>query len=82
MNLFNRNTNKRKLNKQKIGCFKRYCTRKKHENMLKSLKQSTLNNESYYDPCIQYDVQYGPNTWEDIGRDSNRKFYDDKNQVK
>lgn len=108
MDLFNRNTNKRKFNKsneQSIGCFKRCCTRKKHEittiqneaiiktdsesinqpladeAVLNILKGSSLHNEWDYDPCIKYNVQYGPDIWENIPKDSNKKLYDD-NKVK
>jgi hypothetical protein len=54
------------------------------------LKRSPLFNETrfcqkifelYNDPCIECTVQYGPDTWENIPKKSNKQFYDN-NKVK
>jgi hypothetical protein len=135
MDLFNYNTNKRKFEKSKeqeenvkrkniendqsIGCFRRCCTRRKHditsiqkekrikisnENInqplkvnlpietvskmpMTHLKRSPLYNQSkfcpksYYDSCIECTVQYGPDVWENIPKNSNKQLYDN-NKVK
>jgi hypothetical protein len=60
---------------------------------MRQLTQSPLYNEStfcqkalesYYDPCIQCNVQYGPDVWENIPKsiqNSHKQLYD-QNQVK
>jgi hypothetical protein len=109
MDLYNRNgNNKRKFsssierddqskrkNNQSMGCFRRCCTRKKHQitpnqkekiNKISNVSITHLArsplfhettfcqkvSESYDDPCLAFCVQYGPDTWENILKYSNK----------